>query len=215
MARIGFPVRWPSGRPVAVVDSTPFEIGVECLRAHVAGPLVDVDEFGLGPCLADPFDRGNEGVGDGDHGVAGTHAGGHQRKADRVGPAREADAELRSAVLRELALEAFDFGTADECGAADRLCGSPPPVPPRALGAEKSDPETESVRQPCVLCRWGVLNCQGRAAAEREVLRLGAGPARSVEANHPRVVGSPGGGHFDLRGVAISCACEPNAPGAT
>ena len=45
----------------------------------------------------------------------------HQREAHGVGAVRDADAELRAAVLGELALERLDLRAADERGRADGL----------------------------------------------------------------------------------------------
>ena len=59
----------------------------------------------------------------------GLHAGGHQRKAQRVGSAAHADAMLRVAECREFAFEILDHRAADEAGGAECLLERRPAVP--------------------------------------------------------------------------------------
>jgi hypothetical protein len=108
MALIGFPVRWPSGRPVWGSFRHPS-------RTHRVCSLVDVDEFGRRAGLANGLHCRNERVSDRHHGVALAHARRHQRESHRVRAVGDADAVLRATVVRKLPLEAFDLRPADEC----------------------------------------------------------------------------------------------------
>ena len=75
----------------------------------------------VGAGLTDRLDRRDERVRHGDDGVAAADSRGHQREANRVGAVGDANAVLRAAVGRELALEGLDLRSADERGRAERL----------------------------------------------------------------------------------------------
>jgi hypothetical protein len=89
-------------------------VGVERPRVRV-----HVHEHRPGTGALDAGDGRNAGVGRGEHLVARPHPHRLERQRDRVGARGDADGVPRSAVRRELALEALDCLAADEPAALE------------------------------------------------------------------------------------------------
>ena len=112
--------------------------GLERPRVHGEGGLVHVDEDRPRPVQQDRLAGGDEGVGDGDHLVAGPDAVGAQRDRQRVGAVRDADGVARPAESRELLLEEPALVAADEVGAGHDAgdAGVDLRLDPQVLGAQ-------------------------------------------------------------------------------
>jgi hypothetical protein len=99
----------------------PLEIVLELGRIHVVGALVDVDEGDVRAGLGNGFGGGNEGMRDGDDGVALLDPRSHQGKAHGIRAAGETDAMGRVAILGKFAFELFHQGAADEARGTKNL----------------------------------------------------------------------------------------------
>ena len=115
MAFTGLPsFRFDQLAGLAVHEAFALQVLRQLARVHVVRALVDIDEIGARAGLGDGLRRGDEGVRDGHHHVAGADARRHQREAQRVRAAAHAHALLRFAEGGEVALEALHHGAADE-----------------------------------------------------------------------------------------------------
>ena len=87
---------------------------IAAVGVDVEGAGLDIDEHRPGADAHDAAGRGEERIRRRDHFVAGADVERHQRGEHRVGARRQADGVRISEGVAELALEAVDFGTADE-----------------------------------------------------------------------------------------------------
>src|SRR5712664_3132557 len=95
------------------------KILTDLCRIHVVGAFIDVHEPGFGTRLRYRLRGRDKRVRNGNYDIAGFHAGSHQREAQRIRSATNADTVFRTAKFREGVLKLLDHRTANETSSAE------------------------------------------------------------------------------------------------